>query len=204
MVCGPLIAGLSCNSLLCRPSYHQCRHSRGPLRVQAALLQGGFCLQRLPVGALFARVLSEGLARGAAQSGAALAAGLLRCLAECTPLDPPGPLSWTYLCRLWSCAEGRCRTRMRLLHPPTFPNQVLPSAMQALELRWRQLLQQGRAVVAVGDYNITPAPVSLGCPRLPFIHRPGCSLVSRRGCHHLVPSHHLVPGVGVLSSVTSD
>lgn len=36
--------------------------------------------------------------------------------------------------------------------------------LQALELRWRDLLAQGRAVVAVGDFNICPAPVSLGLP----------------------------------------
>lgn len=30
---------------------------------------------------------------------------------------------------------------------------------QALELRWRHLRQQGRAVVAVGDWNICPAPI---------------------------------------------
>lgn len=35
-----------------------------------------------------------------------------------------------------------------------------PPFPQALELRWRQLLRQGRAVVAVGDFNITAAPVS--------------------------------------------
>ncbi len=38
------------------------------------------------------------------------------------------------------------------------------SAKQALELRWRHLLRQGRAVVAVGDFNISAAPVSSHLP----------------------------------------
>ncbi|KAI7840910.1 hypothetical protein COHA_005342 [Chlorella ohadii] len=35
---------------------------------------------------------------------------------------------------------------------------------RALELRWRHLLRQGRAVVAVGDFNISAAPVSSHLP----------------------------------------
>ncbi len=31
--------------------------------------------------------------------------------------------------------------------------------MQALQLRWEDFLQRGRAVVVVGDLNICPAPI---------------------------------------------
>ncbi|KAL4419789.1 hypothetical protein ABPG75_006887 [Micractinium tetrahymenae] len=53
---------------------------------------------------------------------------------------------------------------------------------KALELRWRDLLAQGRAVVAVGDFNITPAPIDCADPDPANHYRSA----SRRWMRHLL------------------
>ncbi|KAL4435452.1 hypothetical protein ABPG77_006214 [Micractinium sp. CCAP 211/92] len=50
--------------------------------------------------------------------------------------------------------EERAEQRLRFKH----------RFYKALELRWRDLLAQGRAVVAVGDFNICPAPIDCAEP----------------------------------------
>jgi hypothetical protein len=57
------------------------------------------------------------------------------------------------MCRMCGCVDAP-------LDPAPSTPCPLGRPCQALELRWLELARQGRAVVAVGDLNICPAPVS--------------------------------------------
>lgn len=52
---------------------------------------------------------------------------------------------------------------------------------QALELRVRSLQGEGRHVVVVGDFNISPKPIDHCEPRAEFCKRPGTGARSQAG-----------------------
>lgn len=107
-------------------------------------------LRRMPSGRSSARVSSTAFTRQAGMPD--LRGSSVRC--ACHHAFHP------------ACCPACCEAPLRLRSGT--PSPRVP-AWQALEMRWRDLLTQGRAVVAVGDFNICPAPVSPGLSPPAFV-----------------------------------
>lgn len=143
--CQDVAARVALSGLLWLGGSHAvaCGAEPGAGLLGARVPQAPQSLRRMPSGRSSARVSSTAFTRQAGMPD--LRGSSVRC--ACHPA-----------CH-HACCPACCEAPLRLRSGT--PSLRVP-AWQALEMRWRDLLTQGRAVVAVGDFNICPAPVSPG------------------------------------------